>query len=322
MRRAWLLLQIASSAARAETIYISNEASGLVHRIDGATLKPLPPIQIGKRPRGMVISPDGHRLYVAVSDENHIAIIDLPSGRITGILPSGPDPETFASSHDGKRLYVANEDDNLLSIVDIEQRKIVGEVTVGGEPEGTAVSPDNKLVVQASETTSMAHVIDPASMRVTDNLLVDTRPRYVAFTPDDRQFWVSSEARGTLTIFDTASRKLIAKIDFSSMAFAEKDNPEVFTQPVGIIFTRDGKRAFVALGRGKLVAEIDPTSHDIVRTYPVGWRAWNLTLSPDERCLYTANGLSGDMTAIDIVANKPLGTIKLGGKPWGIRAAP
>ncbi|MEA3066506.1 MAG: hypothetical protein QOJ27_2967, partial [Sphingomonadales bacterium] len=96
----------------------------------------------------------------------------------------------------------------------------------------------------------------------------------------------------------------------------------VYAQPIGIAITRDGRRAFVALGRAKLVAEVDPETLRIVRTFPVGWRAWNLALSPDEKRLYTANGLSGDVTAIDLVANKPVGTLALGGKPWGIVAAP
>jgi len=93
-------------------------------------------------------------------------------------------------------------------------------------------------------------------------------------------------------------------------------------QPVGIAFTRDGGRAFVALGRAKLVAEVSPADFKVLRTYPVGWRAWNLALSPDEKRLYTANGLTGDMSVIDIVAHKPVTTLKLGGRPWGIVAAP
>ena len=304
----------------AGTIYVSNEEANLVHVIDAATMKERASIAIGNGPRGMALSPDGGSLLVAVSKDNRIAVVDVASGRITGHIPSGADPETFAVAPDGKRLYAANEDDNLLSVVDVDGRKITAEIQVGGEPEGTAVSPDGKLVVQTSESASMAHVVDAASGTVIDNILVDTRPRYVAFTPDGKQFWVSSEIRGTVAMFDAATRKQIGKIDFQPLA---RDNPpERVVQPVGIVFTRDGSRAFVALGRAGLIAEVDPARRTLVRTYPVGWRAWNLALSADEKSIYTANGLTGDMSAIDIVANKPLGTVKLGGRPWGIVAAP
>ncbi|TFI58873.1 hypothetical protein E2493_07340 [Sphingomonas parva] len=303
--------------AAAETIWVSNEAADRIHLIDAATLKEKGQIAVGAGPRGIVAAPDGRSVYVAVSKDNRIAVVDIATAKVTGYLPSGPDPETFALSPDGKTLFAANEDDNALSIVDVVDARLRQEVMVGGEPEGTAVSPDGKLVVQTSESASMAHLIDAASGEVTDNLLVDTRPRFVAFTPDGRHFWVSSEVRGTVTVFDTATRKQVGKIDFQAADLVTPD-ADVFVQPVAIAFTREGKRAFVALGRGKLVAEVDPAKLTIVRTFPVGWRAWNLAPSPDERRLYTANGLSEDLTAIDLDANRVIDSVKLGGRPWGV----
>jgi YVTN family beta-propeller protein len=163
----------------------------------------------------------------------------------------------------------------------------------------------------------MAHVIDAVTGEVRANLLVDTRPRYVAFTPDGSQFWVGSEARGTVTIFDAATLKPAGKVDFDAAGLTQEP-----IQAVGIRFTRDGKRAFVALGRGKLVTEVDPRTLKIVRSWPVGLRAWNLALSPDERRIYTADGLDGTMSVIDLGANRTLPPVKVGGKPWGVEAVP
>jgi YVTN family beta-propeller protein len=175
------------------------------------------------------------------------------------------------------------------------------------------VSPDGKLVVQASETGSMAHVIDAATGKILTNLIVDTRPRYIAFSPDGARFWVSSEVRGTVTVFDAASLKQLGKIDFEAAGLTRN-----VIQAVATNFTRDGKCAFVALGRGKLVAQVDPATLKIVRTWPVGLRAWNLALSPDETRLYTADGLDGTMSVIDLKTGNVLQPVKLGGRPWGI----
>jgi PQQ-dependent catabolism-associated beta-propeller protein len=298
------------------TIFVSNEAGSCVHAIDAVTLNAIECIEVGERPRGVVASRDGKRLYVAVSNANRIAVIDTKSRKVIRTISSGPDPETFALSPDERHLYVANEDDNQMSIISIADGS-VREVIVGGEPEGTAVSPDGRLVVQASETAGMAHVIDAATGEVRSNLMVDTRPRYVAFTPDGKRFWVSSEVRGTVSVFDTDSLKPIGKIEFDRAKLTDE-----IIQPVGIRFTRDGRRAFVALGRGKLVAEVDPRTLAIVATWPVGWRAWNLALSPDESRLYTADGLDGTMSVIDLKAKKALPPVKLGGKPWGIEVVP
>jgi PQQ-dependent catabolism-associated beta-propeller protein len=313
---AFALLALAGGA-RAETIFVSDEAASCVQAVDGATLKPIACIHVGERPRGLVRSADGKRLYVAVSNANAIAVIDTASRKVLRRFDAGSDPETFALSPDEQRIFIGNEDANLLTVIDVVSGKTEREIEVGGEPEGTAVSPDGGIAVQASETSSMAHVVDTATGTIRANLLVDTRPRYVAFTPDGKSFWVSSEVRGTVTVFDSASLKPLGKIDFEAAKLTDD-----IIQPVGIRFTRDGRRAFVALGRGKMVAEVDPESLKIVKTWPVGLRAWNLALSADESRLYTADGLDGTMSIVDLAAGTPLPPVRLGGKPWGIEVVP
>jgi PQQ-dependent catabolism-associated beta-propeller protein len=316
MTRTLILAALLAAPASAETIFVSDEASDCVQAVDGATLKPIECIRVGKRPRGLVASADGQRLYVAVGDDNRIAMVDTRTRKLLRSFPT-TDPETFALSPDEKEIFVANEDSSLMSQIRVADGKVVREVQVGGEPEGTAISPDGKLVVQASETGSMAHVIDPATGKVKANLVVDTRPRYIAFTPDGSRFWVTSEVRGTVTAFDTATLKPVGKTDFDAAGLTDG-----VIQAVGVRFTGDGRRAFVALGRGKLVVEVDPATMQIVRSWPVGFRAWNLALSPDESRLYTADGLDGTMSVIDLKSGKPLAPVKLGGKPWGVVAVP
>jgi YVTN family beta-propeller protein len=52
------LLLTASAAARAETIWVSDEMANVVHVIDGATLKEVARLPVGKRPRGLAFSPE------------------------------------------------------------------------------------------------------------------------------------------------------------------------------------------------------------------------------------------------------------------------
>ena len=316
MRLAPLILAGVAAASPAETVFVSDESGSCVHAIDGATMKPIACIEVGERPRGLVASRDGKRLYVAVSNANRIAVIDTASRKLLRSFPAGSDPETFALSPDERRIFIGNEDANLLTVIDVASGKVEREIEVGGEPEGTAISPDGRTIVQASEAGSMAHVVDADSGAVRANLLVDTRPRFVTFTPDGKQFWVSSEVRGTVTVFDSASLAQAGKIDFENAQLTDG-----IVQPVGIRFTRDGRRAFVALGRGKMVAEVDPANLRIVHSWPVGLRAWNLALSPDEKKILTADGLDGTVTVVDLAADE-FRAIRIGGKPWGIEVVP
>jgi YVTN family beta-propeller protein len=79
--------------------------------------------------------------------------------------------------------------------------------------------------------------------------------------------------------------------------------------------TRDGKTAWVSLGRANHVAEVDVASKKVRRTVLAGKRAWGLGLSPDERTLYVTNGLSDDMTLVDTQQGKSLRTVAAGRVP-------
>jgi YVTN family beta-propeller protein len=180
-----------------------------------------------------------------------------------------------------------------------------------------AVSPDGALVIATSEGASTVHFIDAATGALLGSVLVGSRPRAALFLEGGRRLWVTSELRGTISIFDPATRKKLETIDLVQQL------PSIDpVQAVELAATRDGKRIFVALGRGNHVAEIDPATHTVVRTFPVGDRNWGIALSPDEKRLYAVAGLSGDMTVIDLIANRVARTIKLGGRPWGVVATP
>lgn len=302
--------------ARADTIFVSNEKSNTISVVDGGTLKVTATIKVGRRPRGIAFDRDMTRIFVCVGDDNRIDVIDVAKQAVVDRLPSGPDPELFVLEPAGRLLYVANEDDNMVSVVDTEAKKIVGEIQVGVEPEGMGISPDGKTLVNTSETTNMAHFIDTASHKITGNVLVDARPRVAQFTGDGRFVWVSSEVGGTVSVIDTATRKIVHKI-----RFAVQGVPRESIQPVGIQLTKDG-RAFVALGPANRVAEVDVNTYEVKRYHLVGQRVWNLALSPDEKRLYTTNGVSNDMSVLDLERGRVVKSVSVGGAPWGVIVKP
>lgn len=306
-----------AAPAFAYNVYVSNEKDNTVTVLDSQSRKVIHTIKVGQRPRGITISHDGKYVFLCASDDDSIEIIDTATNEIVGSLPSGPDPELFVLSPDGKTLYVANEDDNLVTVIDIDSKSVLAEIPVGVEPEGMGISPDGKTMVNTSETTNMAHFIDTATNEITHNVLVDSRPRFAEFTPDNKEVWVSAEIGGTVSIIDNDSREIKHKITF--------EIPGIRTeaiQPVGVRITADGTKAYVALGPANRVAVVNTKSYEVEKYILVGQRVWQLGFTPDQKTIISTNGVSNDVTFIDVATDEPVESVTVGAMPWGVVVSP
>ena len=307
------VLLFLSVPAAAFTAYVSNEKSNTVSVIDTDKLVVVSTIKVGQRPRGIELTRDGKFVLVAVGDDDTIQMIDTATQEVVAVLPSGPDPELFTQDPTGKLLYVANENDNTVTIIDLERRVRLGEVQVGVEPEGMGISPDGRILVNTSETTNMAHFIDTQTRKIVANVLVDARPRFAEFKRDGSELWVSSEIGGTVSVIDPVKHAVTAKISFDIPGLRKEA-----VQAVGISITHDGKTGFVALGPATRIAVVNGMTHAVEKYLLVGQRVWHMAFTPDEKYLLTTNGISNDVSVIDVASLKVIKSIQVGELPWGI----
>jgi YVTN family beta-propeller protein len=63
---------------------------------------------------------------------------------------------------------------------------------------------------------------------------------------------------------------------------------------------------------------IDPKTYEVEQHILVGQRPWHLELSSDQSKLYVANGLTNDMTVIDVASLKAEKSVSVGRLPWGV----
>ena len=294
--------------------WVSNERAGTVTVIDTATDKVVATVKLGFRPRGIEVSPDGRRVYVALSDTarnaqgpgDAIVALDAATRQIVTRYDAGTDPERFAVSRDGSRLYASNEDAGTATITDLRKRKVLAALVVGIEPEGVALSPDGHWIYVTAETSNTVSVIDTRAERVVASFLVDPRPRAAAFSPDGRRAYVTAEIGGTVSVVDTVRHQVVRSI------------PIPGAHPVGIVVSPDGKRVYVANGHGNAVSVLDAASGKLLASIPVGKRPWGIAVTPDGRKIYTANGVSNNVSVIDATTLRPIATIPAGDGAWGV----
>lgn len=290
--------------------WVSSEKDHALTLVDLKTQAVTGTVATCKRPRHMQLTPDGRLLAVACGESAQADFIDLATRKSVRKLPLGDDPEIFDIAADGKTLYVSNEEDAALGIVELAGGKRTGEVKVGGEPEGVKIAADGKLVYVTSEATNAVHAVDPVARKVVHTVKVSKRPRRFALSPDGSQLWVTNELGASVSIIDTRSHQVSATLTFEVKGARAAD-----ITPVGLVFTRDGKRAFVGLGRANHVAVVDVGARKVTDLVLVGKRAWSVALDKSEKILVVVNGLSDDVTLVDVATAKAVRTIKVGRVP-------
>jgi PQQ-dependent catabolism-associated beta-propeller protein len=303
-----------AEAAGTGYVFVSNERSNNVLVFDPANDYALvKDIKTSRRPRDMHFNHAGTLLYVACGEDDVIDIIDVATLAVVDQIPTARSPERFVFNKDETQLYVSNEENSSVQIISIKDKIIVNEVPTGAEPEGVILSEDEKTLYATSEVADMVHVIDTATGAVTDNIIVGTRPRRFVLTKDGKELWVSDELSGEVSIIDRATNQVTTTLTFVPPGFRPVD-----VTPVGMTINKAGDTVYVGLGRANHVAFVNAVTHEIEGYTLVGSRAWDTRLSPDEKLLYVANGLSDDVSIIDLATRKNIRTISAGRIPYTV----
>jgi YVTN family beta-propeller protein len=327
---AWLGLAQPADAGRA---YVSNEDDGTVTVLDTQRLALIATVPVGKRPRGLALSRDGSRLYVAVSglpkcpppmrDEDcaklprdpqadGIAVIDTAALRPLPVIRGVSDPERVALSHDGRTLFVTDEDAARLSVLDALHGTPVAGIAIGREPEGVRVSPDGRWVLTTSEEENSVAIIDARRHTLVRTVAVGKRPRDLAFTPDSRTAYVSGE--GDASVFRVAlpdGEPAVRLLQLRKEA-----------RPMGVALDAQRGRLYVSTGHAGTVAVISVSDGTLIGEVAVGGRPWGIALTDHGERLVTANGPAGDVAVVDTQALAVLGKVTAGHGPWGVAAPP
>jgi YVTN family beta-propeller protein len=319
-------------------VYVTNERSGDVTVINGADLNVVATIPVGKRPRGIHVSPDGRLVYVALSgtpieappqidahgnpvfekkrdgdDENAdktadgIGVLDIAAKKLTGKLHAGSDPEEFALSKDGRHIYISNEDTKTASVINIASGKLEHIVPVGQEPEGVTTTPDGKQFYVTCEAGGDIYVVDTTSYSAVAHFKVNGRPRSVAFMSSGGIGFIPSESAGELNIIDSAKPTVLKTIALPAGS-----------RPMRVKLSPDEMRLYVSNGRAGTISVFDTRSFEMTHTIKVGTRPWGIGISPDGKYLFAANGPSNDVSVVDLGSNQEVARIKAGSSPWGI----
>jgi len=214
-------------------------------------------------PAGIVITPDGTRLYVANSGSGTVSVIDTASNAVVATVPVSGPSIGIAINAAGTRVYVPNYESNQfgggISVIDTASNSVIATVTSSAfdRPYGVAVDPSGNRVYVTNESSGSVSVIDALSNTVVATVAVLPFPHGIAVSPDGARVYVSgtvSDGQGAVAIIDTLRNNFVRGLVIPG------SSPR--SSPQGIAINPAGTRVYVA---STPVTVID-TASDLVLT--------------------------------------------------------
>jgi YVTN family beta-propeller protein len=223
-------------------------------------------------PGGLAMNDKADRLYVALSRNNSLGVIDLTDDSITeiavGIAPfsvvclspvkayvsnwGGRRPEDGESSYNssGSQVLVDPEsgiaNNGSVSVVDLIRNLQVKNIEVGLHPCGMVLSPDGETLYVACANSDIISVISTGKDEVIENIsvhrqndmLFGSSPNDLAISPDGKYLYVASGTENAVCVIQTgALAKVLGYIPTG-------------WYPASVVLNRSGEILYVANVKG------------------------------------------------------------------------
>ena len=298
--------------------------------------------------------------YVTLEDEQAVAVVSIPEGKILKRLGVGKRPRGIGVDPSSKHLFVAVSDDDTIKSFDLPLNGHPGlKLPSGKDPETFSLAVDGKMLFASNENDNAVTAIDLASRKRIKSIPVGVEPEGIATSPDGK--WIASTSETTnmvhwidrekLSVIDNTlvdprpracrfsddgselwvSSEIAGTVTVLDTATRQPKTTITFQipgvtrekiQPVGIIIDHQHEKAYVALGPANRIAVIDAKTFKVNHYLLVGQRVWNLAFDSKQKHLVTANGGSNDISIVDLQSQKVLRSVAVGQGPWGVVIGP
>jgi YVTN family beta-propeller protein len=289
------------------TGYVSNSGSNNIMVFDKKLNKVLSIIATGRSPAGMALDQRQGRVYVALSGDDAIELIDVLSGEPINRLRlnTGDRPQELALTADGKTLLVANKGTNTVSFIDafsfVEQKR----VDVGKEPNSISIHPNGIRAFVFNTFSNSVSVIDIPNKAVMATLTTDPAPLRGQFNRRGSRLYVIQEWSTYLTAIDPFALSVLRR----------------FPVRIGIVSIKvDPQTDLVYMGRWRdtAVEVYDPFSFVVVDSVNTRAGITYMTIDGDENNLYMVNPDMKSLMVSRLVRKKVFSEMDVGESPYWV----
>lgn len=311
-------------------VYVANDGDSTISVIDGSTNAVIATIPVGQYPRGVTVTPDGSKVYVAnftnccSESQGSVSVIDAATNTVIKTISVGLNPAgQLAIDPSGLHVYVPNYYESSISVINTSSDTVEAIINVPVNPFAITITQDGSRVYAVSQqqnsSDSTISVIDSTTFTVMNTILTGPQSNAIVVSPDGSKLYTitSTNEPGfdtAVSVYNANTGVFITEIPMNLGLYALALSP-------------DGSRLYGSnnncCGNGNgTVSVVDTSTNEIIAVVPVGGAPGLLSVSADGSRVYVPNNwqasASGGNTVsvIDTATNTVLHTVTVGSSPF------
>lgn len=309
------LVLVAGLAARpaaqrqAISLWVTLGDSDQLVEVDPWSFRELRRIRTDPKVHGLAASSDGSRLYVTSDKTGNFQVIDAVSGRITGQLALGTDPNQMAMTRDGRFAFVPMRGEDAVAVVEIDPLRLVKKIPMNKGPHDAYTSPDGSRIYVGAQYGNAIAVFDPLQQTLLHQIPTSAGVRPMAPTRDGRNVYVALSNLIGFGVADTVAQKVTRLAQLAT-------KPDGLPQPYADTFTHA-----LQLMNNDTELWVTDCVHDLVRVVrtkdlkevaqiQVGHFPHWFAVRPDLQVVFVSLWFSDAVALIDIGGRKVLTNVQ------------
>ena len=181
-------------------ILVTTWCSYTLDVISIAKQKKVKSIKIGRYPRGIAVSADSSKAYVAEMGGSNIHEIDLTDFS-KKLIPVGVNPRAVVLSPDNTKLYVTLNIAGKVAAWDLVNHKSLGSVKTGNAARSLAISSDGTALFVVNFKSGTLSKVRASDLKVLQNIKVCAEPIGITYDALTSRTWVACYG-GSIKVFD------------------------------------------------------------------------------------------------------------------------
>lgn len=265
---------------------------------NNSIIKKLP---LGQGAEAMTVSPDKKNVYIALSGNNSIMIIDLINDfKINGYINVGKKPRSVIATK--YNLYAANSGSNDISVIDTESGEVYKTITVGKMPVKIIVDGNEEFAYVFNSMSNNVSIINCNTSSLANNVAAGKFPVTGAVSSD--YLYIVNQIGQSCMIIELAEKKKIDEIKPGGV-------------PKSCFFVPGENKVYIGNYGDDNIAVIDGSSRNIIKKInTIGSKPLGMSLYKSQNRLYVANSGSGTISVIDVATDEVVSEFPAGKFPY------